>query len=117
MPLWMSILPPLVAILMALILKEVISSLFFGILTGTFIMALYGGCGPYEAFGSGLLRVVDTYIVGSLYDSDHVKIIRIATKGGRMDIHKGILRQNFPQKYNFFIIFNKTNNFGLIFAA
>ena len=71
----MSILPPLVAILMALILKEVISSLFFGILTGTFIMALYGGCGPFEAFGSGLLRVVDTYIVGSLYDSDHVKII------------------------------------------
>ena len=75
MPLWMSILPPLVAILMALLLKEVISSLFFGILTGTFIMALYGGCGPFEALGSGLLRVVDTYVVGSLYDADHVKII------------------------------------------
>lgn len=75
MPLWMSILPPLVAILMALLLKEVVSSLFFGILTGTFIMALYGGCGPLEAFGGGLLRVVDTYIVGSLYDPDHVKII------------------------------------------
>ena len=60
---------------MALLLKEVISSLFLGILTGTFIMALYGGCGPFEALGSGLLRVVDTYIVGSLYDSDHVKII------------------------------------------
>lgn len=75
MPLWMSILPPLVAILMALLLREVISSLFLGILTGTFIMALYGGCGPLEALGSGLLRVVDTYVVGSLYDSDHVKII------------------------------------------
>ena len=71
----MSILPPLVAILMALILKEVISSLFLGILTGAFLMSLYGGCGPFEALGSGLLRVVDTYIVGSLYDSDHVKII------------------------------------------
>ncbi|MCR5645924.1 MAG: hypothetical protein K6F96_06000 [Bacteroidales bacterium] len=71
----MSILPPLVAILMALLLKEVISSLFFGILTGTFIMSLYGGCGPLEALGSGLLRTVDTYMVGSLYDSDHVKII------------------------------------------
>jgi Na+/H+ antiporter NhaC len=71
----MSILPPLVAILMALLLKEVVSSLFFGILTGTFLMAFYGGCGPLEALGSGLLRVVDTYIVGSLYDSDHVKII------------------------------------------
>ena len=75
MPLWMSILPPLVAILMALLLKEVVSSLFLGILTGTFIMSLYGGCGPFEALGSGLLRVVDTYVVGSLYDSDHVKII------------------------------------------
>ncbi len=60
---------------MALLLKEVVSSLFFGILTGTFIMALYGGCGPLEALGSGLLRVVDTYVVGSLYDSDHVRII------------------------------------------
>ena len=75
MPLWMSILPPLVAILMALLLKEVVSSLFFGILTGTVLMAYYGGCGPIEALGSGLLRVVDTYVVGSLYDSDHVKII------------------------------------------
>ena len=32
MPLWMSILPPLVAIAMALLIKEVISSLFVGIL-------------------------------------------------------------------------------------
>lgn len=75
MPLWMSILPPLVAILMALLLREVISSLFFGILSGAVIMAYYGGCGPFEALGSGLLRVVDTYIVGSLDNPDHVKII------------------------------------------
>ena len=75
MPLWMSILPPLVAILMALLLREVVSSLFFGILTGAFLMAYYGGCGPFEALGSGLLRVVDTYVVGSLYDADHVRII------------------------------------------
>lgn len=71
----MSILPPLVAIVMALLLKEVISSLFFGILTGACIMAYYAGCGPLEAVGTGLLRVVDTYVVGSLYDADHVKII------------------------------------------
>ena len=75
MPLWMSILPPLVAILMALLLKEVVSSLLLGILTGTFLMSYYGGCGPLEALGSGLLRVVDTYVAGSLYDADHVKII------------------------------------------
>lgn len=75
MPLWMSILPPLVAIVMALLIKEVISSLFVGILTGTFLMAYYGGASPAAALGGGLLRVVDTYIVGSLFDADHVTII------------------------------------------
>ena len=75
MPLWMSILPPLVAIVMALLIKEVISSLFVGILTGTFLMALYGGASPATALGGGVLRVVDTYVVGSLFDADHVTII------------------------------------------
>ena len=75
MPLWMSILPPLVAIVMALVIKEVISSLFVGILTGTFLMAYYGGASPAAAFGGGILRVVDTYVVGSLFDADHVTII------------------------------------------
>ena len=75
MPLWMSILPPLVAIVMALLIKEVLSSLFVGILTGTFLMALYGGASPASALGGGLLRVVDTYVVGSLSDTDHVTII------------------------------------------
>ena len=75
MPLWMSILPPLVAIVMAFLIKEVISSLFVGILTGTFLMAYYGGASPTNALGGGLLRVVDTYVVGSLFDADHVTII------------------------------------------
>ena len=75
MPLWMSILPPLVAIAMALLIKEVISSLFVGILTGTFLMALYGGASPVSALGGGMLHVVDTYVVGSLFDADHVTII------------------------------------------
>jgi Na+/H+ antiporter NhaC len=75
MPLWMSVLPPLVAIAMALLIKEVLSSLFLGILTGTFLMALYGGASPGQALGGGLLRVVDTYVVGSLFDADHVTII------------------------------------------
>lgn len=75
MPLWMSILPPMVAIVMALILKEVLSSLFLGVLTGAFLMALYEGASPVSALSGGVLRVVDTYIVGSLFDADHVKII------------------------------------------
>ena len=94
MPLWLSILPPLVAIVMALLIKEVISSLFVGILTGTFLMAYYEGASPASAFGGGLLRVVDTYVVGSLFDADHVTIIvftliiggmvRIVTANGGM---------------------------------
>lgn len=75
MPLWLSVLPPLVAIVMALLVKEVLSSLFVGILSGAFIMALYAGSSPVEALGGGVLRVVDTYIVGSVFDADHVQII------------------------------------------
>lgn len=87
MPLWLSILPPLIAIVMALILKEVISALFLGVLSGTFIMALFDGKEPGTALGSGLLRVMDTYIVGSIYDLDHVMIIVFTlTIGGMVKI-------------------------------
>lgn len=75
MPLWLSILPPLIAIVMALVVKEVISSLFFGVLTGAFIMALYGGHCPAKALGGGLLRTVDTYVVGALFEYEHIQII------------------------------------------
>ena len=75
MPQWMSILPPLVAIIMAFVVKEVLSSLFIGILTGTFLLSLFEGAKPTGALGGGILRVVDTYVVGSLYDVDHVTII------------------------------------------
>ena len=75
MPLWLSILPPLIAIVMALLVKEVISSLFFGVLSGTFIMALYAGNSPVKALGGGLLRTVDTYVVGALFEYEHIQII------------------------------------------
>ena len=75
MPLWLSILPPLIAIVMALVVKEVISSLFFGVLSGAFIMALYAGQGPAEALGDGVLRTVDTYVVGALFEYEHIQII------------------------------------------
>ena len=94
MPLWMSILPPLVAIVCALWLREVLSSLFLGILTGAVIMAYYGGLGLPSAVGSGMLHTVDTYIIGALNDSDHLHIIvftmliggmvRVVTAGGGM---------------------------------
>lgn len=87
MPLWLSILPPLIAIVMALVLKEVISALFLGVFSGTFLMALFTGQEPGMALGSGLIRVVDTYIVGSIFDSDHVTIIVFTlTIGGMVKI-------------------------------
>lgn len=87
MPLWLSVLPPIIAIVMALFLKEVISALFLGVLSGTFIMALFNGQEPGTALGSGLLRVVDTYITGSLFDFDHVTIIVFTlTIGGMVKI-------------------------------
>ena len=87
MPLCLSVLPPIIAIVMALFLKEVISALFLGVLSGTFIMALFNGQEPGTALGSGLLRVVDTYITGSLFDFDHVTIIVFTlTIGGMVKI-------------------------------
>ena len=87
MPLWLSVLPPIIAIVMALLLKEVISALFLGVLSGTFIMALFNGKEPGTALGSGILRVVDTYITGSLFDFDHITIIVFTlTIGGMVKI-------------------------------
>lgn len=42
---WLSILPPIIAITLALLTKEVISSLIIGILSGTFIYAMHIGGG------------------------------------------------------------------------
>lgn len=75
MPTWLSIMPPLIAIVIALLLKEVISALFFGILAGTFIMNLFDGQPPLTSLGNGMLRVVDTYITGALFNNEHTIII------------------------------------------
>ena len=46
---WLSILPPIIAIALALVTKEVISSLIIGILSGTFIYAFNTGGGVVKA--------------------------------------------------------------------
>ena len=43
---WLSILPPIIAIALALITKEVISSLIIGILSGTLIYSIGTGLNP-----------------------------------------------------------------------
>lgn len=74
-PLWLSILPPLIAIIMALLTKEVFSSLFIGLLFGTTIIFKYAGFNYFSALLKGLFAVVDTYLLQALLSPDHVSII------------------------------------------
>jgi len=72
-PLWLSIIPPLLAILMALVFREVLSSLFAGIFVGAAIIGVYTH-GPLGIL-NGLMSVVDTYIIKALNDSGHLSVI------------------------------------------
>lgn len=72
-PGWLSVLPPLIAIALALIFKEVISSLFIGIFVGAAIIGVYadGASGFFTAF----LSVLDTYILNALFNEEHLAVI------------------------------------------
>ena len=72
-PLFWSILPPLIAIVLALLLKEVLSALFAGIFSGCAIIGFYKG-GLVGIF-SGFLSTIDTYIIEALQDSGHLSVI------------------------------------------
>lgn len=89
-PLWLSVLPPLIAILMALAFKEVYSSLFFGLFSGTFLIGLYHNGSIWEGLSRGLLSTVDTFFVDALKDRGHVSIIIFSMLIGGMVsiIHK-----------------------------
>jgi Na+/H+ antiporter NhaC len=67
-PGWMSILPPLIAIVLALLTKEMLISLFSGIWVGVSIMLSYNPV-------TGFLRSLDTYIVDTLANTGHVTIL------------------------------------------
>jgi len=83
-PLWLSILPPLIAILMALVFKEVFSALFIGVFSGTFIIYNYQGISIFSAFFKAIFAIPDTYIIGSLADSGHISIIVFSMLIGAM---------------------------------
>ncbi len=77
LPGWISILPPLVAIALALIFKEVLVALFAGVFLGA--LALFGW-DPFAAFG----RLVDLFVSNALADGDHAKILIFSTLLGGM---------------------------------
>lgn len=73
-PLLLSIVPPLLAIFLALLLKEVVVSLFIGIWSGAFIA---GGMrlDSIYYFISSFLNVVKEYVVNALNESGHISVI------------------------------------------
>ncbi|MBX3273443.1 MAG: hypothetical protein KF729_24480 [Sandaracinaceae bacterium] len=64
---WLSILPPLFAIVLAIVVREVIVALVAGVWLGA---TFTHGFDPL----AGLLRAADTYAVGALADRDHASI-------------------------------------------
>ena len=74
---WISVLPPLIAIVLALIFKDVLVALFAGIYLGA--LALFGWH-PLAALG----RVVDHFVSNALADPDHAKILVFSTLLGGM---------------------------------
>jgi Na+/H+ antiporter NhaC len=73
-PFWLSIVPPLIAILLALLFKEVVSSLFLGIFTGAFIAGGMRIDSIYYLLIS-IFEVVEKYIISALIDGGHMSVI------------------------------------------
>ncbi len=78
-PGWLSLLPPLIAIGIALLFKRVIPSLFLGIWIGAWTAA-----GGVMGWWSGLLASIEIYILEALADPDHGAIIIFSLMIGGM---------------------------------
>ena len=76
-PGWLSLLPPLAAIVMALLFREVVISLFVGVWLGALFLADWN---PVTA----TLRSVDTFAVEALTDSSHISIVVFSLMLGGM---------------------------------
>lgn len=69
-----SLVPPVVAIVTALLLREVYLSLLLAVLSGAWILAA-GSHGWFNGLLVGLLRTIDTYVLNALFDKDHLSVI------------------------------------------
>jgi Na+/H+ antiporter NhaC len=76
-PGWLSIVPPLIAIGLALVFKDVLISLYLGVFAGALILFDWN---PIAAFA----RSIDHFILPSLADPDQAKIIMFTTLLGGM---------------------------------
>ncbi len=68
LPGWVSVLPPLIAIGLAIVLREVVASLFLGVWLGAFF---YAGLNPLAA----IWRTIDRFVVPALVDTGHASIL------------------------------------------
>jgi Na+/H+ antiporter NhaC len=79
---WLSVIPPILAIGLALITRQVVVALVLGVYIGAVIIA----GNPFEGF----LRVGDTYLVGALADKSHAAIVLFSTiLGGMVGVLSG----------------------------
>lgn len=76
-PGWLSLLPPLAAIGLALLFREVVISLFAGIWLGALLLSSYN---PLSA----TLATIDRFALGALSDPDHVSIVLFSLLLGGM---------------------------------
>lgn len=65
---WTSVLPPLVAIVLALLFRHVLLALVVGVWLGAFLL-------NDRAFVASFARLLDTHIVGSIADRGHASIL------------------------------------------
>lgn len=87
MPGWLSILPPFLAILIALMFKRVIPSLFLGVWVGGMLAVGISVSGAWI----GLLDTIQVYVLGALTDPDRASVIIFSFMIGGM---VGIISKN-----------------------
>ncbi|MEL7060900.1 MAG: Na+/H+ antiporter NhaC family protein [Acidobacteriota bacterium] len=74
---WRSLVPPLLAIFLALLFRDVVVAIYLGIFSGALIVAQWD---VFAAFG----RSVDAYLVPAIADGDHAAILMFTTLLGAM---------------------------------
>ena len=84
---WISVVPPLLAIVLALLFRQVIPALFIGLLAGAWAV---NGL-DFAGFWSGLLDTMQVYVLGAAADEDHMAVILFSTMIGGM---VGIIQRN-----------------------
>ena len=84
---WLSVLPPVVAILVALVFKRVIPALFTGVFLGAWLIEGL----TVKGFWIGLLSSFEIYVVNALANRDHTAIILFSLMIGGM---VGIISRN-----------------------